>query len=61
MQSEERRNKEGAMLYSVAFSHAPKDCPAMDKKQMEGLTQLLSPASLEGRGIRLVEGYVDKL
>lgn len=49
------------MLYSVAFSHAPKDCPAMDKKQMEGLTQLLSPASLEGRGIRLVEGYVDKL
>lgn len=35
--------------------------PARDKKQMEGLTGLLSPESLRGRGIRLVEGYVDKL
>jgi len=49
------------MLFSVAFSHGPKDCPAMDKTQMEGLTRLLSPESLKGRGIRLVEGYVDRL
>ena len=34
---------------------------ARDKKQMERLTGLLSPESLRGRGIRLVEGYVDKL
>ena len=49
------------MVFSVAFSHMPKDCPAADKNQMEGLTRLLSPESLKGRGIRLLEGYVDKL
>jgi hypothetical protein len=49
------------MLVSIAFSHMPKDCPAMDKAQMDGLTRLLSPESLRGRGVRLVEGYVDKL
>lgn len=49
------------MLFSVPFSHKAADCPAADKSQMEGLTRLLSPESLTGRGIRLVEGYVDKL
>jgi len=49
------------MLFSVAFSHQPANRPAADKSQMEGLTRLLSPESLKWRGIRLVEGYVDKL
>lgn len=49
------------MLLSVAFAHPASQCPAQDKQQMEGLTGLLSPESLRGRGIRLVEGYVDKL
>ena len=49
------------MLFSVPFSHPAAQCPATDKNQMEGLMRLLSPESLKGRGIRLVEGYVDKL
>ena len=49
------------MLLSVAFAHKAADCPAAHKDQMEGFTRLLSPDNLRGRGIRLVEGYVDKL
>ena len=49
------------MFFSVALSHMPKDCPAAHKDQMEGFTRLVSPDNLKGRGIRLVEGYVDKL
>lgn len=54
-------HEEDPMLLSVAFAHPASQCPAQDKQQMEGLTGLLSPESLRGRGIRLVEGYVDKL
>jgi len=49
------------MVFSVAFAHKPADCPAAHKDQMEGFTRLVSSESLKGRGIRLVEGYVDKL
>ena len=54
-------HEEDPMLFSVAFAHPGSHCPAQNKTQMEGLTGLLSPESLKGRGIRLVEGYVDKL
>ena len=49
------------MVFSVAFSHKPADCPAAHKEQMEGFTRLVSPETLKGRGIRLLEGYVDRL
>ncbi|MBI4562618.1 MAG: hypothetical protein HY724_11300 [Candidatus Rokubacteria bacterium] len=49
------------MVFSVAFAHTPADCPAAHKDQMEGFTGLVSPENLKGRGIRLLEGYVDKL
>jgi len=49
------------MVFSVAFAHKPADCPAAHKDQMEGFTRLVSSENLRGRGIRLVEGYVDKL
>ena len=49
------------MLFSVPFSHKTADCPAAHKEQMEGFTRLVAPDSLRGRGIRLLEGYVDKL
>jgi len=56
-----RFGKEDAMVFSVAFSHKPADCPAAHKEQMEGFTRLVSPETLKGRGIRLLEGYVDRL
>jgi hypothetical protein len=49
------------MLFSVAFSHSAAECPAAHKEQMDGITRLLSPDSLRAHGIRLVEGYVDRL
>lgn len=49
------------MVFSVAFAHQPAACPAAHKDQMEGFTRLVSPENLQGRGIRLLEGYVDRL
>ena len=49
------------MLFAVPFFHSPAACPALHKAQMEGITRLLSPESLGPRGIRLIEGYVDRL
>jgi hypothetical protein len=49
------------MLYSVPFAHGGTQCPAQDQSQMAGLRQLLSADNLKQRGIRLVEGYVDRL
>ena len=49
------------MLFSVPFSHSAAECPALHKAKMEGITRLLSPESLGPRGIRLIEGYVDRL
>jgi len=49
------------MLYSVPFAHSASECPAADKVQMAGIQQMLRPENLKPRGIRLVEGYVDRL
>lgn len=49
------------MVFSVAFAHKPADCPAAHKEQMEGFTRLVAPDNLRARGLRLLEGYVDKL
>ena len=49
------------MLYSVPFAHSASECPAADKVQMAGIEEMLSPENLNPRGIRLVEGYVDRL
>lgn len=49
------------MLFSVPFSHGARECPAADPKQMDGIRALLSPENLAPQGIRLVEGYVDRL
>ena len=49
------------MLFSVPFSHGAPECPAADPKQMDAIRALLSVESLAPRGIRLVEGYVDRL
>jgi hypothetical protein len=49
------------MLYSVPFAHSASECPAANKVQMDGIRQMLSPENLKPRGIRLVEGYVDRL
>jgi hypothetical protein len=49
------------MFYSVPFSHSAAQCPAQDQKQMDGIRHMLAPDNLKPRGIRLVEGYVDKL
>ena len=49
------------MLFAVPFFHSPADCPALHKAQMEETTRRLAPESLGARGIRLVEGYVDRL
>ena len=56
-----RMKKEVDVLYSVPFAHGGTECPAQDQSQMEGLGQLLSADNLRQRGIRLVEGYVDRL
>jgi hypothetical protein len=49
------------MLYSVPLAHSASECPAANKVQMDGIRQMLSPENLKRRGIRLVEGYVDRL
>ena len=49
------------MLYSVPFAHSASECPAQHKVQMDGIRQMLSPENLKPHGIRLVEGYVDRL
>ena len=49
------------MLFGVPFVHFPAECPRLDKTQMAETTHRLSPESLGSRGIRLVEGYVDRL
>ena len=49
------------MLYSVPFAHSASECPAANKAQMDGIRQMLSPENLKQQGIRLVEGYVDRL
>jgi hypothetical protein len=49
------------MLFSVPFSHSPAECPATDKTQLDSIRRLLAPENLQPRGIRLVEGYVDRL
>ena len=49
------------MLLAVPFWHSAAECPAAHKEQRERLTRLISPESLRARGIRLVEGYVDRL
>jgi hypothetical protein len=53
--------REVPMLYSVPFAHSASECPAANKVQMDGIRQILSPENLKPRGIRLVEGYVDRL
>jgi hypothetical protein len=53
--------REVPMLYSVPFAHSASECPAANKVQMDGIRQMLSPENLKPRGIRLVEGYVDRL
>ena len=49
------------MLFGVPFFHSPGECPRLQKAQMAETTRRLSPESLGLRGIRLVEGYVDRL
>jgi hypothetical protein len=49
------------MLFAVPFYHSPGECPRLHKTQMEETVRRLSPESLGSRGIRLVEGYVDRL
>ncbi len=49
------------MLFAVPFFHSPRECPRLHKAQMAETTHRLSPGSLGSRGIRLVEGYVDRL
>ena len=49
------------MLFSVPFSHSAGECPAAHPQQMEGIRHVLSPQNLREHGIRLVEGYVDRL
>ena len=49
------------MLFAVPFFHSPGECPRLHKAQMKETTRRLSPESLGSRGIRLVEGYVDRL
>jgi hypothetical protein len=49
------------MLYSVPFSHSAAECPAADKTQLETIRRMLAPENLQPRGIRLIEGYVDRL
>jgi hypothetical protein len=49
------------MLFAVPFFHSPAECPALHKAQMEEITRRLSAESLGPRGIRLVEGYIDRL
>lgn len=49
------------MLFAVPFFHSPGECPRLHRTQMEETTRRLSPESLGSRGIRLVEGYVDRL
>jgi hypothetical protein len=49
------------MLFAVPFFHLPGECPRLRKAQMEETMRRLSPESLGSRGIRLVEGYIDRL
>ena len=49
------------MLFAVPFFHSPAECPRLDKAQMEETTRRLSAERLASRGLRLVEGYVDRL
>ena len=49
------------MLFAVPFFHSPGECPRLDKAQMHETTRRLSPKSLGSRGIRLLEGYIDRL
>ena len=49
------------MLYSVPFSHRAAECPAADKAQLDAIRRMLAPENLHPRGIRLIEGYVDRL
>jgi hypothetical protein len=49
------------MHYSVPFSHSAAECPAADKAQLDAIRRMLAPENLQPRGIRLIEGYVDRL